>query len=840
MVMEQANAKMVDCVLEGGNLDQIESQNPGAYPSKDQEKTEVYSLPSTPSTPLMDKPGAPVMTMDDAQHPIRKSFEFTSNKEDIYTTDEGSESNEVSIVLPFSPEMLTDVPSPYEPNMSPKDCSQLVEDSEVEQTREEYENCYQGEVESDTFLSSINDDSSSALIIDTDQVSQDDLDLSEEFGEISAITSLAEEGVHESLEDLDVNETPQVPSTPTYLAERRSSVICSRELGYDELPPTFNLAKLRSKMFGVKKGKPVPLAAKPLKKLKNHGSVKDLGSMKLETVELYRPEFNDLVPVQTINAHDGFVWVVSFSTNGKFLATGGEDGRVCVWKVGDMVAYTKINIEKKAAPGVFGTDDVEDWEHGVIRKRLSVQAYSKVHKNGRILVPEPVFKSPEEGGSRHCADVTALSWTKDSLLLSGSLDGTVRLWKPEGEKGSESEEGGGGKCISRYACQSGITTVVSDPIYPQRFVCGALNETLHVWNTRTGELLCSKKLPVIPTAIIFSRDGATVLVGLSNGTVQIRNSRTMALCSIAKVSPGHKISGLAMYRNGREFLASSADSTLRSLLADDFKNSKPVLSSAKSISKVRKMIGHSTKRLPIIPSISEDERFVISGSEDGHIYIWDASETLDGGKSSKTFTGFQRWPVSEEGTVVTHAQFFPQASVDRCVSQIEYYQCIRQLVDGEGTAKGFLGLPSPAANPACQNSMPRGSSDEESPCRSGQQQAMAYGHTHQDASHILAESINNGDRNAAMAVGQRRGCDEPGSYQIDGDQRSSAALLQGWRKMQRGSDARDANNIQNDNMPNATPQNSIIVAAEASGRLVVYVKSSVVSEFKNRLNAHGR
>ncbi len=840
MVIEQANAKRVDCVLEGGNLDQIESQYSGAYPSKGQDNTEASSFPGTPSTPLMDTPDASVMTMDDAQCPIKTSFEFASNEEGIYTTDEGSESNEVSIVLPFSPKVLTDVPSPYESKMSPEDCSHLVEDSEVEQIGEEYESSYQGEAESDTFLSSINDDSSSALIIETDQVSQDDLDISEEFRDTSAITPLTEEGVDESLEDLDGDETPQVPSTPTYLAERRSSVICSRELGYDELPPTFNLAKLRSKMFSVKKGKPVPSAAKPLKKLKNHGSVKDLGSVKLEAVELYRPEFNDLVPVQTINAHDGFVWAVSFSTNGKFFATGGEDGRVCVWKVGDMVAYTEVYIEKKAAPGVFGAEDVEDWEHGVIRKRPSVQTYSKVHKNGRILVPEPVFKSPEEGSSRHCADVTALSWTKDGLLLSGSLDGTVRLWKPEGEKGSESKEGGGGKCISRYACQSGITTVVSDPIHPQRFVCGTLNETLHVWHTRAGELLCSKKLPAIPTAIIFSRDGATVLVGLGNGTVQIRNSRTMTLCSIAKVSPGHKISGLAMYRNGREFLASSADSTLRSLLAGDFKNGKPVLSTAKSISKVRKMKGHSTKRLPIVPSISEDERFVISGSEDGYVYVWDASETLDGGKSSKTFTGFERWPVSEENTVVTHAQFFPQASVDRCVSQIEYYRCICQLVDGEGTAKGFLGLPSPAANPACQNGMPRGSSDGESPCRSGQKRAMAYGHAHQDASHIFAESINIRDRNAAMAVGQRRSSDGPGSYQIDGDQRSSTALLQGWRKMQRGSDARDANNIQNGNKPNAAPQNSIVVAAEASGRLVVYAKSSVVSEFKNRLNVLDR
>ncbi len=824
MVMVQANAKKADCVLEGSNLHKIESQESGAYPSKVQETTDVYSHPGTPSTLMGSLDASVETTIGDAQHPIKESFEFTNNEEGIYTTDEGLKPNEV---LPFSPKVLTDVPSPYETDASP-----LVENSEAGQTGEEYECNYQGEVEIDAFLSSINEDSPSALIIETDPASHYDSDISVEFGDVSALTPCTDD-VDESIDDIVGVETPQVPSTPTFLAERRSSVVCSRELGYDELPPTFNLAKLRSKMFSVKKGKPVPSAAKPVKKLKNHGSTKDLGSMKLESVELYRPEFNDLVPVQTINAHDGYVWVVSFSTNGKFIATGGEDGRICVWKVGDMVTYTGINIEERAAPGVFGAENVEDWEHGVIRKRSVVQEYSKVHKNGRILAPEPIFKTPEEGNSRHCADVTALSWTKDGLLLSGSLDGTVRLWKPEGEKGSESEECCGGKSISRYACQSGITTVVSDPIHTQRFVCGTLKEALHLWDTHTGELLCSKTLPATPTAIIFSPSGETLLVGLSNGTVQIRNSRTMALCSIAKVSPGHKILGLAMYRNGHEFLTSSSDSALRSLRADDFKNGKQVLSSAKSISKVRKMKGHSIKRLPIIPSISEDERFVISGSEDGHVYVWDASETRDVGKSAKSFTGFERWPASDEGTVVTHAQFFPQASVDRCVSQVQYYQCVRQLVDGKGVAKGFLGLRSPAANSARQDGMPSESSDGKSPCRSGQQRAMVYGHAHQDASFIHAKSMS-GDISAATAVDQRRGSDGTGSYQIDGDHRSSTALLQGWRKMHR-----DAVNIhQNGNMPNAAPQNSVVVAAEASGRLLVYAKSSLVSEFKNHLNEH--
>ncbi len=836
MELEPPNRQLIE-----DNLKQVEKEISGVSLSKDNAEGNEYSGPSTPTTPLMDTPDASVVAVGGKQSKTMvKSFDFSSNR-DICTTEENSDAYEESssethedpIVLPFSPDMLADVPLPYESNLSSEDRSQLDKDLEGEQRGGEDESSsssYQGDIESDSFISSIRDDSSSALTLEMPQMSQDGQDMSERFGEISPIIPLSEGD--ESLEALvDVSEpaTPQVPSTPTYLAEQRSSVICSRELCYDEAPPTFNVEKLRSLMFGMKKGRPVPSQAKPPKKLKKYCSVmKDCGSVKLEAVERYRPEFSDLVAVQTIDAHKGFVWVVAFSTNGKFLATGGQDGRVCVWSVGDMVAYTEINVDKSNTRPGFG--DVEDWEHGVIRKRPSVQTYSKVHKNGRILNPEPIFKSPEEGNSRHSADVTTLSWTRDGLLLSGSLDGTVRLWKIEGGKRSSENKEGGGKCISRFACQSGITSVVAHPIKPQHFVCGAMNETLHVWNIGKGELFCSKKLSAVPTAIMFTRDGATVLLGLSNGTVQIRNS-TMALCSIAKVSPGYKITGLAIYRSTRGIVVSSADSAVRSLHADGFKHSKPVLSSVKSISKVCKMNGHTNKRLPIIPSISEDERFVISGSEDGYVYVWDASDSLDGGKSSKAFTGFERWAVSEEGTVATHAQFFPQNSVDRCVAQTEHFRRIQQLLDSEGTAKAVISFKSPMPSPACQASALKGPSKGE-PC-SGQQRAMIYGHAHQDASNIRAAAVNSGD-----IKGQRRSSDTAGSYQIDGDQRSSTALLQGWRKMQRGGDTRDINGIQNGQAPSAAPRNAIVIAAEASGRLVIYAKSSIVSEFRKRLDLH--
>lgn len=91
------------------------------------------------------------------------------------------------------------------------------------------------------------------------------------------------------------------------------------------------------------------------------------------------PLFKRTCIIDYMTAHEGNVWCVAGSPDGKFSASGGEDGQVIIYQ------------------------------------------------NDMILTKHRAFKG-------HSSDVVMLEFSNDNFLLSCSLDSTVRLWHPTSEK----------------------------------------------------------------------------------------------------------------------------------------------------------------------------------------------------------------------------------------------------------------------------------------------------------------------------------------------------------------------------------------------------------------------
>jgi WD40 repeat protein len=121
--------------------------------------------------------------------------------------------------------------------------------------------------------------------------------------------------------------------------------------------------------------------------------------------------YDRLSETQRLGFHQQAVWVTAFSLDGKFLATGGKDGRVVVWSVGiDRRGVSDQDITRDGRSDSVTTVDEETL--------MAFQA-----------TPFPlIFPIPCRVYRDHTDDITDISWTRRHFLLSASADKTVRLW----------------------------------------------------------------------------------------------------------------------------------------------------------------------------------------------------------------------------------------------------------------------------------------------------------------------------------------------------------------------------------------------------------------------------
>ncbi|KAJ6803442.1 WD repeat-containing protein 44-like [Iris pallida] len=162
-----------------------------------------------------------------------------------------------------------------------------------------------------------------------------------------------------------------------------------------------------------------------------------LGSrrVKVHRCKKQSKELSAVYKEQDINAHDGAILTMKFSPDGEFLASGGEDGVVRVWRViecerrdeGDTLEYDPsciyftVNHNSELAP-LYAAD----------KEKFKSRSMWRTPDSACIVVPPEVFRISEKPLHEfhgHNGDVLDLSWSEDKYLLSSSTDKTVRLWR---------------------------------------------------------------------------------------------------------------------------------------------------------------------------------------------------------------------------------------------------------------------------------------------------------------------------------------------------------------------------------------------------------------------------
>ncbi|KAK9478589.1 WD40-repeat-containing domain protein [Lipomyces japonicus] len=343
----------------------------------------------------------------------------------------------------------------------------------------------------------------------------------------------------------------------------------------------------------------------------------------------------------------GAVWSIKFSKDGKYLATGGEDRIVRVWSV--ISTADERRAFKKAEEDLDGIEiSVSDFQSSHRHRASGIWNGSSSSRKKRLNAPvfHPV---PFREFVGHKLDVLDLSWSKNNFLLSSSMDKTVRLWHVSRQE-----------CLCCFQHADFVTSIAFHPLDDRFFLSGSLDSRLRLWSIPDKEVVFWKEVPDLITAVAFSSDGSTSMAGTFTGlcmffeTEGLKYQTKMQVRSThGKNSKGAKITGIELLKaapNGMsresKLLITSNDSRIRLYNITD-----------KSLEV--KLKGNENSYSQIRASSSEDGSYIIVGSEDCKVYIWNTNSFHSESKDKHSYEYFTAY-----STIVTEAVFAPLATAE--------------------------------------------------------------------------------------------------------------------------------------------------------------------------------
>ncbi|KAL9029132.1 MAG: hypothetical protein Q9196_002593 [Gyalolechia fulgens] len=280
------------------------------------------------------------------------------------------------------------------------------------------------------------------------------------------------------------------------------------------------------------------------------------------------------------------IWALEFSTDGRYLAAGGQDNLVRVWAV------------------IASAED---------RRAHEVEEDAAGKEGEQVRLNAPVFRSkPIQEYEGHMASVLDLGWSKNNFLLSSSMDKTVRLWHV-----SRTE------CLCCFKHSDFVTSIQFHPRDDRFFLAGSLDSKLRLWSIPDKSVAYWNQVPDLITAVAFAPDGKTAIAGCLNGLCLFYETEGLKYQTQIHVKSAHgknakgsKVTGIQAISfppddpNGEvKILVTSNDSRVRVYNLRDKGLEIKLKGNENSCSQIR-------------ASFSEDAKYIICGSEDRKAYIW--------------------------------------------------------------------------------------------------------------------------------------------------------------------------------------------------------------------------
>jgi WD40 repeat protein/serine/threonine protein kinase len=311
--------------------------------------------------------------------------------------------------------------------------------------------------------------------------------------------------------------------------------------------------------------------------------------------------------IGSLMGHKGGIYSISFSPDGKRLATAGTDKTVRIWDVKTQAEIRRLEDHREIVWAV---------EYSPDGKTIASAGGGVITPTGRVEAPETRdygirFWDSTTGKlirtlTGHTSRIMTIAHTPDGrILAAGGLDGVIRFW--ELSSGTQRRTLSGHTDMTEDLCFS------SDG---KRLVSSAAGKdfTARIWDTSTGRLLSvlsGHKQGV--GAVDISPRGDRIATGSWDKTVKFWDAETGDnLHTLEGYSDG--VEQLKYSPTGEVLAWASRDATLRICLLPDMKE-------------VITLIGHRVSVVSL--AFSPDGKRLASGGVDSKVNLWNLEPLLD-------------------------------------------------------------------------------------------------------------------------------------------------------------------------------------------------------------------
>jgi len=335
---------------------------------------------------------------------------------------------------------------------------------------------------------------------------------------------------------------------------------------------------------------------------------------------------------QVIKAHEGAIVTMKFSSDGQYLATGGEDGVVRVWRVVEGKRPDDHDFVEDDPSCVFFTVD----ENSELAPINSCEGGKGKHSNSPkgaadpacVVIPHRTFalsEDPVHEFHGHDDVILDLSWSKNRELLSASMDKTVRLWKV-----------GCNSCLKVFSHSNYVTCIQFKPTNDDYFISGCIDGMVRIWDVPRCQVVDWADNKEIVTAVCYSPDGKGAVVGTLTGNCRYYNASENHLELESQVplygrkkSPLKRIIGFQYCPSDpKKLMVTSGHSQVHIL------DGVHVVSNYKGL----------RSSCQAAASFTSDGDHIISASDDSSIYMWNyANQIAPVTSRLKTIWSYERF-----------------------------------------------------------------------------------------------------------------------------------------------------------------------------------------------------